>query len=83
MKLFCELRKEMKKEKLKAEDIACLLCCSREHISHCLNGRADFKLSEIYKIMDFLKLPHESMHYYFPNGVSVDSKQGSFLSMAQ
>lgn len=31
-------------------------------------GRTDWKLDEIYAVLDFLKIPAEDMHLYFPRG---------------
>lgn len=41
-------------------------------LSHRFTDKADFKISEMYAIMDFLSLPHSELAKYFPkNGKEV------------
>ena len=37
-------------------------------VSHRMTGKTDWKLSEVYKILDFFKIPHEQLSIYFPQG---------------
>ena len=71
-KLFKVLRGDMVANDMQVPDLARLMGKSLPHASRCLNGRAEFTLSEQYAILRRFKRPVEDMCKVFPeNGIDV------------
>lgn len=75
-KLFKLLRGEMVANDLENKDIASLIDRTPMHVSRCLCGKAEFNLSEQYKIMKLINRPYEDLYLIFPEN-GVDIKEGS------
>lgn len=67
---FKTLRTEMYAHDLTNADIAKELGRTPMHISRCLNNKAEFLLSEQYKIMRLIQRPNKDLYIVFPeNGI--------------
>ena len=48
-------------------------------ISDLLTGKRQWKLAEMYFVLDYLNIPHSQLHIYFPpNGVAENKKYGGY-----
>ena len=69
-KPFYRLRKEMYGLDVRQEDIAEAIGRSPSYVSVRMRGKAEFNLSDIYRIMDVLGIAPEYMAEFFPrNGL--------------
>ena len=62
------LRGLMAAHGMNIEELAYQLGKSRPHINQCLLGKAQWRLDEMYGILDYFDIPHDQMHIYFPRG---------------
>lgn len=63
---FRRLRGELLANGLQNADVGHVLNRSAEHISRCLNGKAQWGLAEQYAIMDAIHRPYRDLHIIFP-----------------
>ena len=49
-------------------ELAYQLGKSKPHINHCLVGKSQWRLDEMYGILDYFEIPYDQMHIYFPKG---------------
>lgn len=69
MKPFKNLRIAlMDQDKTMADLAAVVGVKDPSNISDRFVGRTDWKLDEMYAVLDFLGIPAEDMHIYFPRG---------------
>lgn len=69
MKPFRKLRiAMMDQDKTMADLTAVVGVKDPSNISDRFVGRTDWKLDEMYAVLDFLNIPVEDMHIYFPRG---------------
>ena len=67
MKPFKRLRTVMFEKEVRVQDLAPAIGVrSGVNVSDRLMGRTVWRLDEIYAVMEFLELPLEDMHIYFP-----------------
>lgn len=72
-KLFSALRGAMVTCGLENRDIAKIIGKSATHVSHCLNCKADWTISDEWAIMAALNRPDSDLHIMFPrNGKATD-----------
>lgn len=50
------------------DDVARALLLSRISVSNRLRGTAEWRLSEMYALMDRYHVPHDRLHEVFPKG---------------
>ena len=67
-KKYALLQKEMVQQDLTRKELGYHLNLSESAITSRLIGRQDWRDSEQYKVLDFLGLPHNKKHLYFPPG---------------
>lgn len=73
------LRGLMKASDETQEDLCRLLLVSRSAISARFNGTSEWKLSEIYTILDHYHVPHEHLNEVFPKQGTNDVSGQSVL----
>jgi len=74
MKPFKNLRIALMDQDKTMADLAVALDIKNpSNVSDRFVGRTDWKLDEMYTVLDFLDIPAEDMHIYFPRG-GKDSK---------
>jgi hypothetical protein len=72
---FRKLRALLRNADIEHSYLAEIIGRSPGHVSSCLNGKAQWKLDEVYKILDVLGEKPENMHKIFPkDGVDKDFK---------
>ena len=49
-------------------ELAYQLGKSKPHINQCLVGKSQWRLDEMYGILDYFERPYDQMHIYFPKG---------------
>ena len=65
------LRSVMADQDISTYDLGELFKKSSRCINDKLSGAVPWTLPEIYRVLDFLELPHDQLHRYFPpNGIS-------------
>lgn len=65
---YAKLRALMMQNDDTQNDLARLMLVSPQAISNRMNNRSDWKLSEMYAIMNRYHVPHEQLHEVFPEG---------------
>lgn len=65
---YMRLRRRLRDCDISQEYLAELLNCSSSHVSLCLSGHTDWKMSEVYKIAEFCRIPAAEIYVYFPPG---------------
>lgn len=71
-KLYTALRGALVARDLQHTDLARLLLISEGSVSNRFRGLHPWTVEEMYSIMDWLGLPHDQLHIYFPpNGIAV------------
>lgn len=68
MKLFRALRVALLEADVRQCDVAKRLDMTPESFSQRMTAKVDFKLEEMYIIMEMLELPQDKLSYYFPRG---------------
>ncbi len=66
MKPFAKLRGEIAAHDIEHSDFAKGIGLSKCAVSQRLNGHKQWKLSEMYAVMDFFGLPYSALPEYFP-----------------
>lgn len=66
--MYPEIRKEMKRQKLRQADLAEYLGISAPALSQKLAGKVPIKLLECYRILEFLKVDPKRLPEFFPPG---------------
>lgn len=66
--LFKRLRCEFRAYGLRSSDVARLIGSGTDYVSRCLNGKAFWKMDEMYKILEAIGEKPESLHQVFPKG---------------
>ena len=67
-RLYSKLRGLMREYGDAQDDVARTLLLSRASVSNRMRGAADWKLSEMYVLMDRYHVPHNMLHEVFPKG---------------
>lgn len=67
-RLFSKLRGLMRKYGDTQDDLARVLLLGRASVSNRMRGAADWKLGEMYALMDRYHVPHDRLHEVFPKG---------------
>lgn len=75
MKPYAKLRGRMYELDVEMGDIANFLGKSPSYVSYRMTGRYDWKINEAYRLLEFLKLPMESLFEYFPPKMGMPQKQ--------
>lgn len=70
------LRSVMAEQDISTYDLGELFRKSPRCINDKLSGAVPWTLPEIYRLLDFLELPHDQLHKYFPpNGMAEKSEE--------
>ena len=69
-RLYSKLRGLMREFGDTQDDVARALLLSRISVSNRLRGAADWRLDEMYALMDRYHVPHDRLHEVFPKGGS-------------
>lgn len=64
--MYPEIRKEMKRQKLRQADLAEYLGISAPALSQKLAGKVPIKLIECYRILEYLKVDPKRLPEFFP-----------------
>ena len=72
-RLYSKLRGLMREFGDTQDDVARALLLSRISVSNRLRGAADWKLSEMYALLDRYHVPHDRLHEVFPKDGRTDS----------
>ena len=67
-RLFGKLRGLMREYGDTQDDIARALLLGRVSVSNRMRGASDWKLSEMYSLLDRYHVPHDRLHEIFPMG---------------
>ena len=67
-RLYSKLRGLMREFGDTQDDIARALLLSRISVSNRLRGTAEWRLDEMYALMDRYHVPHDRLHVVFPMG---------------
>lgn len=67
-RLYSKLRGLMREYGDTQDDVARALLLSRISVSNRLRGTAEWKLGEMYALMDRYHVPHDRLHEVFPMG---------------
>ena len=67
-RLYSKLRGLMREFGDTQNDVARALLLSRISVSNRLRGTAEWKLGEMYALMDRYHVPHNRLHEVFPKG---------------
>ena len=67
-RLYSKLRGLMREFGDTQDDVARALLHSRISVSNRLRGTAEWKLGEMYALMDRYHVPHDRLHEVFPKG---------------
>ena len=67
-RLYSKLRGLMREFGDTQDDVARALLLSRISVSNRLRGTAEWKLGEMYALMDRYHVPHDRLHEVFPMG---------------
>ncbi len=65
---YQRLRRKLRDRDIDQEYLSKLLGRSRTHVSFCLNGKAEWLMSEVYTIAKICQIPVGEIHIYFPPG---------------
>lgn len=69
MKPYLELRKELYGAEIDQKTIGKAIGRSEFYVSHCMTGKADWKIGEAYTILKLIgKGPEDIVEYFPPNG---------------
>ena len=60
------LRRKLAGAGIEQRDVAKRINRGEAHVSRCMNGKAQWTMDEMYKIMDMLNEPYENMQNLFP-----------------
>ena len=69
-RLYSKLRGLMREFGDTQDDLARALLLSRISVSNRLRGTAEWRLDEMYALMDRYHVPHDRLHEVFPKGGS-------------
>ena len=67
-RLYSKLRGLMREFGDTQDDLARVLLLSRISVSNRLRGTAEWRLDEMYALMDRYHVPHDRLHEVFPKG---------------
>lgn len=67
-RLYGKLRGLMREFGDTQDDVARALLLSRISVSNRLRGTAEWRLDEMYALMDRYHVPHDQLHMVFPKG---------------
>ena len=67
-RLYSKLRGLMREFGDTQDDVARALLLSRISVSNRLRGTAEWRLDEMYALMDRYHVPHDRLHEVFPKG---------------
>lgn len=67
-RLFSKLRGLMREFGDTQDDIARALLLSRASVTNRMRGAAEWRLDEMYALMDRYHVPHDRLHEVFPMG---------------
>ena len=67
-RLYSKLRGLMREYGDTQDDVARVLLLSRISVSNRLRGTAEWKIGEMYALMDRYHVPHDRLHEVFPKG---------------
>ena len=67
-RLYSKLRGLMREFGDTQDDVARVLLLSRISVSNRLRGTAEWKIGEMYALMDRYHVPHDRLHEVFPKG---------------
>lgn len=63
---YMRLKGRMTQLGILQEDLAAFMKLSPAVISSRFTGRSDWRIEEMYHIMDIIKAPYSDLHLYFP-----------------
>lgn len=63
---FNKLRGLLREYDLECKDLADVLNISKASVSRRMNALGEWQLSEIWQVMEYLRIPANRMHEYFP-----------------
>lgn len=63
---YNKLRALLREYDLEQEDLARQLNISKSSLSRRMMGRGEWQLSEVWQVMEYLQIPANRMHEYFP-----------------
>lgn len=66
MKPYQKLRVALFANDITQLELAEEMGCHFTHISVLMRGRSDWRLSECYKVLDIIGVPHDQLPEYFP-----------------
>ena len=69
-RLYSKLRGLMREYGDTQDDLARVLLLGRVSVSNRMRGASDWKLSEMYALLDRYHVPHDRLHEVFPKGGS-------------
>ena len=72
-RLYSKLRGLMREYGDTQDDLARVLLLGRASVSNRMRGAADWKLGEMYALMDRYNVPHDRRHEVFPKDGRTDS----------
>ena len=67
-RLFSKLRGLMREYGDTQDDLARALLLSRASVTNRMRGAAEWRLDEMYFLMDRYRVPHDRLHEVFPKG---------------
>ena len=67
-RLFSKLRGLMREYGDTQDDLARALLLSRASVTNRMRGAAEWRLDEMYALMDRYHVPHDRLHEVFPKG---------------
>ncbi len=65
---YLKLRGLLAENDMTIAELAYQLGKSKPHINQCLVGKSQWRLDEMYGILDYFEIPYDQMHIYFPKG---------------
>ena len=74
MRPYAKLRGKMAEMDVNSTALANYLGRSANYLSGRFNNKFSWDMEEVYKIMDFLKIPHEEIFTYFPPNGGLSQK---------
>lgn len=67
-KTFKKLRLKCEEHDMTIEELGEQIGRSRSYMNQCFCVHSDWRLSDMYRILDLFDIPHDQLHEYFPKG---------------
>ena len=74
MKPYAKLRGKMAEMEVTGEALSNFLGKNRGYVSQRMSKNISWSIDEVYKILDFLKIPREEIFTYFPPNGGIQQK---------